>query len=73
MGKKPSFDVVIKLISSVEIVPILSPCNSTSKVVNFLESSNRFKWELSPIFSQCVSNIITSFLVLVVVDGRPYF
>ena len=36
------FDMVIKFISDVAIVLILSPCNRTSNVVTFLESTNKF-------------------------------
>ena len=49
----------IGLISNVAIVLILSPCNSTSNVVTFLESS-KFGWEMSSIISQHLSNISAS-------------
>ena len=39
---------------------ILSPCNSTSNVVTFLDSSNKFNWELSSICCQYLSNISAS-------------
>ena len=46
-----------RFISDVAIVLILSPCNSTSNVVTFLEICYRFTWKLSPICSQYISNI----------------
>ena len=55
-----SFDMVIKLISNVAIVLVLSPCKSTSNVVHSIESSNRISWGLFPMCSQYLSNISAS-------------
>ena len=52
--------MVIRLKSNVAIVLILSPCNSTSNVVTFLQSSNKFNCELSSIYCQYLSNISAS-------------
>lgn len=49
-----------KLIPNVAIVLILSSFNSRSKVVTFLESSNRFDWELSSVCFLYLSNTSAS-------------
>lgn len=55
-----SNDMVIKLISNLATVLILSPFNSTNNVVTFLEIYNRFNKESYPVCPQYLSNIFAS-------------
>ena len=55
-----SFDMVISLISNLEIVFNLTPCNRTSNVVTLLESSDNFNWGLTSIYFQYLNNISAS-------------
>ena len=68
--------MVIRLTSNVGIVLILTPHNSTSNVITFFDSSNKFNWELSSIYCQYLSNISASqieeyFGFGGVLNGRP--